>query len=395
MARTVSINGRNWVVGLTWVSFEDTPNKDELKEDAERLKSDWYSIRIGESVSQAGFCHPLTQKKPQKLYSLAAMLADSKEQPWLGTFKLADGLWWYIAVRDGHAILPDGDVIGGEEEILAARDRHSGYTDWKYIEGDIKLLSELVADIREKPSPVKSLTASSWSKYMVASLVAIALLVSAGGYLWWQHQKDIEERERAAAMARLRAEMNDHKAHVVLSSPLLTTPEPNVWLAACANIIYKLPFSVFGWGMKEVSCDQAAVTVNWEILDGATVSNRPAGKPSADGKNIVQNIALPDLDKKGADNSRNLQEAMLIMRGWAQGINLSLNLTQVMPAPVLSGTAPKDIPPPPPPTASVRIQETQVSPFTLDFSSIPGLRLTMIKNNSAGWTVTGVIYGRQ
>jgi len=35
-----------------------------------------------------------------------------------------------------------------------------------------------------------------------------------------------------------------------------------------------------------------------------------------------------------------------------------------------------------------------VSPFDLDFSEVPGLRLTAIKMSANGWDLTGVLYGR-
>lgn len=396
-ARIVNINGRQWLAGMSWCSFEDSPSKDELREDARRLSSDWYAVRTAESVIQAGFCEPIEgMKRPRKLYSLAAFLADSREQPWLGIFKIDDGLWWYIAVRDHHAILPDGDVIGGEAEMHAARDRHSGYTDWKYIEGDIDLLAEFMDEVGEKPTPVKSLTSGNVSPVPIIASAAILLALVGGGYSWW-HQKQIdEERDRAAAMARMREQLAANKAPVAAApSPLLTTAAPNLWLAACGQVILKLPISSFGWILGQVTCDQTSVTVNWLRQDGATVAQKPDGVLSVEGDKIVQTIRLVGLDQKGADNATDLQNAQLVMRAWAQAANIPLTMSQNPTSPALPGSSANAAPganvAPSLPQAIVKF-DSPVSPFSLDFESIPGLRLTSIKSSANGWSVEGVLY---
>ena len=62
------------------------------------------------------------------MYSLAAIVASTHKQPWEGVFKIADNLWWYIAVRNDHSILPEGDIVGTMEQITAARN-HNNYDD--------------------------------------------------------------------------------------------------------------------------------------------------------------------------------------------------------------------------------------------------------------------------
>lgn len=395
MARIVTINGRNWLAGMSWASFEETPNKDELLEDANRLHSDWYSVRIGESAIQAGFCPAIDgQKRPRRLYSLAAMLADSREQPWLGIFKIEDGLWWYVAVRDGHAILPDGDIIGGEEEIHAARDRHSGYTDWKYIEGDLNLLAEFMGEINEKPTPIKSLTTSNISPVPVIASISIFLAIVGGGYAWW-HQKQVDEaRARAAAMARMRAQLASNQAPVAPApSPLLTTAEPNAWLEACGQIILNLPLSRFGWSLEQVSCNVSSVTVNWLRQDGATVAQKPDGILSPEGDKIFQTVQLSGLGIKGTDNATDLQSEQLTMRAWAQKANIQLTLSQTVQPTALPGSSKDNSQPLPPPQANVKM-DMRVSPFSLDFRTIPGLRLTSINSTQNGWALEGVLYGK-
>lgn len=394
MASIIEINGRKWLAGMAWCSFEDIPNKDEIKEDAGRLKSDWYSVRVGQSVIQAGFSSPIEGiKRPNKIYSLAAMLADAKEQPWLGIFKIGEGLWWYIAVRDGHAILPDGDIVGGEEEIREAQDRHSGYTDWKYVEGDLSFLSELIDGIDAKATPIKSLSAG----INLVPLISITLTIAAigGGYYWWHQKQLVEAQEKAAAMERIRSQMAINTAQSKIApSPLLTSPEPKEWLTACAKIIKRVPISQYSWEMSELSCGQSAVNVTWIRKEGATVMQKPTGDLSDDGEKISQSIPL-EISQVGKDDGVKLRDSQLAMRAWAQSANIQLGMTATaaQAAPPLPGAKPEDIPPPPTPQVSVRL-EMPISPFNIDFSSVHGLRLNSLKSSTTGWVVEGFICGK-
>lgn len=403
MVRVVQIGKRRWLAGLTWSSFEDVPSKAELKEDAERLSSSWACVRIGESSIQAGFCAPVPNTKPAKLYSLAAMLADSREQPWLGIFKIEEGLWWYIAVRDGHAILPDGDIIGGEAEIHAARDRHAGYTDWKYIDGDIHLLEEIINEIDAKPTPIKSLTGGNLPSIPLMITAIILVSVLGGGYSWWQKKQQAdEERARIAAMEKIRAQMANKQAVVAptLPSPLLTSAPPNLWLAACGQVIRAMPLSQYGWTLDQVSCDKGAAQIHWDRQPGATVAQKPDGALSPSGDKVDQVIPLTGLDGQWPDDAINLADAILILRAWAQSADFALVVNAVAPPP-----PPQTLPgatilptqnnpaPVPPPQAGVRL-DVPVSPFSMDLSSIPGLRLTKLSSTGTSWNIEGILYGR-
>jgi hypothetical protein len=397
MARIVQIGKRRWLAGMTWSSFEDEPNKEELKEDAQRLSASWACVRVGESTIQAGFCAPIDDaKRPSKLYSLAAMLADSREQPWLGIFKIEEGVWWYVAVRDGHAILPDGDVIGGEAEIHAARERHSGYTDWKYIDGDITLLEEFIHGINAKPTPVRSLYGSNFQAIPVVVSAIVLVCAAGGGYFWWHQKQQAQEQEALVAMAKMRAQLLAEQPVIVAPSPLLTTPRPNDWLAACGNIISKLPLSQKGWTPDQVSCDTASVIGHWVRKDGATVASKPEGELSPQGNDVDQIIPLMGLIN-GSDDAVDLASAKLVLRAWAQSANFALAMNEAAPAPALPGaTSPvqnKTGAPMPRPQVGVTL-DISISPFGIDMASIPGFRLTSLGSTNTGWHMEGVLYGR-
>lgn len=396
MARIVKIGKRQWLAGMYWNSFEAAPNKAELKETAQSLDADWVAIRVNESAVQVGFTAPIQGiKHPANLYSLAAKLADSHEQPWLGIFQIDHNTWWYIAVRDGHAILPEGDIIGTKEEILAARDRHSGYTDWNYIEGDFDALSQLVSQIDAKATAVKSLTGFPvpLRSMIITSIVSIALL--GGGYYWWTEQQKIEAQAKAQAIAKMRAQLAAGQPVTATPSPLISTPNPNEWLRACNQIIATIPLSKFGWKLDTVSCNTSNVIANWTRNEGATVARKPDGVLNITGDKIEQTLPLEDLDTQGQDNAISLADAKLQYRAWAQAAGFSLLMLEAAPpAPLLPGAAQETLKKMMNEPAKIDFKlEVPVSPFALDLNAIPGLRMTELKSTETAWKLEGVLYG--
>lgn len=396
MARIIQIGKRQWLAGMYWNSFEAVPNKAELKEAAQALNADWVAIRVNESAVQGGFTAPIDGiKHPAKLSSLAAKLADSHEQPWLGIFKIDQHTWWYIAVRDGHAILPEGDVIGSEEEIFAARDRHSGYTDWNYIEGDFEALTQLVNQIDAKATPVRSLTSFPipLAPLIITTIVTIALL--GGGYYWWTAQQKIEAQEKAEAIAKMRAQLAAGEPITTTPSPLVSTPNPNEWLHACGQIISGIPLSTFGWRLENVACNTANVTANWTRSEGATVARKPDGTLNSTGDKIEQTLPLQDLNTQGQDNAITLTDARLQFRAWAQAAGFSLLMLEPAPRVAsLPGAIQDPIKKLIGESAKIDFKlEVPISPFALNLDAIPGLRMTELKSTETVWKLEGVLYG--
>ncbi|CAN7779845.1 type 4b pilus protein PilO2 [Cupriavidus necator] len=393
MAGIIQLGKRRWVAGMTWASYEDTPNKAELREDAQRLHATWAAVRIGEDCIQGGFCSAIQGVKVPKLYSLAAMLADSRKQPWLGIFKIEEDLWWYVAVRDGHAILPDGDILGGKEEIYAARERHSGYTDWNYVEGDLELLETLIKDVDDGPTRIRSLDGNPHLPKILAG-AAIGLL-AAGAGAWWLHlQHEQEAAKQRAAMARMREQLSKERLNdkPIVSTPATSMPPAKDFLGSCGDAI-TLPISQYGWLIDSVSCAVDHASVIWARKDGATIEFRPEGELSDDGEKVTQTISL-GLNQQSKDDRIQLGDAAHRLRAWAQAAGFKLDLkppTNQKPPTLPGADAPAA--PPPPPEQGVNIS-INISLFDLDLPDIPGLRLSTINMTPTGWELTGALYGR-
>lgn len=370
-AEIVNAVGRGWIAGLTWRSFASYPTLGERREDAQALGAEWVVLRESFDIIQAGFCPSITKSRPKRLYSLAAAVAEEYQQPWCGVFKLSDKSWWYIAVRDGQAVLPDGDVVGDYATVLAARRRHESYGDWNIHDGALEDLLPLLefskknlhlAHVRSvEPVPV-------WKAVLPAVLAVIILVV--GVFLYQQHERQVVRAAQQAA----------HKV-IVNMSPLRRTPEPDDWLAACAQVLQPLPVSVNGWLASNVSCTQGEANIMWGRLEGATIATRPPGLLSEDGNKVIQIRAFGQISS-GADIMRAADQEDAALYNLLQPLGVQAQISKPL---VDSG-------------GGFETQDVDftlpVPPFDIDFNEVPGLRLESLVWTESGWTLEGKLYGK-
>ena len=417
MSRIIQIGDTLYLAGMRWVSYTDKPDKADMISDAERYNANWYALRTGTAL-QCGFCDDLAPKIPKKLESLAARLAEAKIQPWLGVFEISaeDNLYWYIAVRDQHSILPGGDVIGSKEEIAEAQSVHQSYADWKYVEGDIELLQSLLQNQSATPTWVKSIkvsTSDNRTRWIAGGLTVSLLAALVGGYFWYdaftqQENARLINQKREALKQQNRTAQED-ELNLALK-PLLTLPFPSDFLAACRNVLYASRLSDRGWIMERFLCSPETATIHRKRGNGASVGRLPDGAVlQDDGEALTQSTqAKPILPRKTLPSLIAFNEASLALRDWAQRANLSLTLTPpigFMPKSAdLSAT-----------TASLPgvsallgtdkkseallpyVQSTfavvlKFPPFDLQFA-VPGLFITSLKTTADGYVLEGTLYG--
>ena len=399
MTQILVIGKRRWAAGLTWRTFEDRPRHADLQDMGDEVEARWYTVRTGESALQAGFCSDPEEGKAKGASALAAAVADIRPQPWLGIFRINEHLWWYLAVRDGNAILPDGDVIGSEQEILAARERHSGFDDWEYLQGGIEELADLLEQSRRikgfRPAVLRTLYPPSPWPYAAA---ALAVALGAGG-VWLHHRSAVlaqAEREQALAMAR-----REQEAAISRQAPWRREPAPSVFLGACVQSIGQLPIAVSGWRFEGASCRFAggglAIDVAWRRASPlATAAHRPAGMLSANGEMIFQprSVALPAVSSP-ARTLLPVNEARDRFWAVAQAGALDAHLSSAAASgPVLPGAG----------TATPKMASTLKirAEFTADpailgaaFDALPGARFTALRfrpGKGAAWEALGVLH---
>ena len=407
-----------WYLGMQWNAFDTAPNFSEIKTEAAHYGANLYALRVSELAVQAGFAYDQDaslSKKSNKAYSLAARLASAVAEPWFGMFHLGNGVYWYIAVRDGYSILPDGDMVGTAEEIDEVRSAHAGFKDWKSVEGELDALNELLANITQregagtvaKAKPV-SVNAIGASKALPWKGVAIGMVCAGlvGGGLYWQAVQK-EEQVRIDA-AQLLATQQQKMLDQALAP--LATPMPNSWLAACKETLFSLPLTQSAWQLVGVDCQNSEAGAQWKVAPGATVRNRPDGALSSDGSSVSQTLPLsfkpntaegsPSIESPGT-----LQSNLLALRFIAQSTGMSLEITA--PTDSAANTLPGQISQVAQQVSNSTSQVKQLqkqsyvlisitSPFSMDFASAPGMRISKLSSSlvdSAGYKLEGMVYG--
>jgi hypothetical protein len=419
-SRVVSLAGKKWLLGLEWNTHQDLPTKDELIEEAETgnhkvPNRNWYAIRQGEHALQSGFCTPLEGvQSTRKLYSLAAMLADAKKEPWLGIFIItpegtpdADKRWWYIAVRNSYAILPDGDAVGNKEDIQRLREQHAGMGGWNYVDGDLRTLEAMLKDMdkHQKPTPIYSLDAplwmrvSPWTYGAVAGAVVIA--VSGAGWYHWEAKK----AEDAARIAKAREMARKAAADSLAAVPIAVDPEfsrrptPAQWLSACSGLIQHQVMADMGWVISGVNCNLSAVEIVRARGKGADVLQKPNGVLSPDGNSNTSTFPLPKLVPNSASGAQpgEIAASRLLLQAWGQKNGIVVSMAEPEKPAALPGAKAEDSATIPPPkfTFSFVTHLPFSGKFAADMAEVPGLRLTSLTFVANGWNVGGVVYGRR
>lgn len=402
-----------WYLGMHWNAFDTAPNFGEIRSEVEHLGANRYALRVSELAVQAGFANASSNngaKAKGKVYSLAARLASAVAEPWFGVFDLGDGNYWYIAVRDGYSILPDGDVIGSSDEIELVRDSHSGFNDWKIVKGDIQTLEELLWTITEQENSgaipkAKLVVVNHLGAGTQLPLRRIVIGVSAFclicGALYWQKVQDEHHAQLVAQQARVsHAKALADQALVPLASPL-----PNEWLKACQEKLLPLQLAQHAWKLSQVSCDEKFASAQWKLTPGATVKERPEGALNPDGSQVDQSFDLQFSSKERQSKSpAPLEENLLNLRFIAQSSGMELQLAtpvdqnptalpgQISPIGTLNGNQTTNGLP-----KRGFVLTSKVAPFAIDFSSVPGMRITTLNSglgDADGWKLEGTVYGR-
>ncbi len=393
----VDLDGKPYYLGMQWYAYPSVPSRADIQEEADIKGASTYTLREGESAVQVAFCGDCLDDLPSGTASLAAHLADSARQPWLGLFQIAPDRWWYIAVRDHNAILPDGDVIGTEAEAMAARDAHSGFTDWRYLSGNIDDLERMLGETATKAARLRSVrrTPRERRRQMVAAGVSGLFVAAAAASAWYF--VDQQEQE-SAQLRRIQSErVKQGKIEAAKSafvSPFYLTPPPGKLITACHHVFSTTAVSLHGWVADQISCDQSAATIRWVRSDGASVRAVPAGVISEDGEKVTQSIPF-QLASENPEALAKLDEVRLALLAWCQEGGFTVRFSPVPAPKVPEGIDPKDLPPDLP-AVSFAIS-TNFSPFALreDLESYPGLRLISMTEISSGWSIQGVLYGQR
>lgn len=391
---------RNWVIGLDWVTYHERKPKSEVIREAKEQNAQFVFRRDADESVQDGFSHYMKGiKKPSQLRSLAASLAEGTAQPWRGIYQISDNLWWYIAVRDGFAILPDSDVVGTSEEINIAMRAHQGMGGWRTWTGNLADLEDLVINKTTRSSKPIVVDQTKTKIYLLSGCALIGLGIG-GVYLHHKHELQLQQDLKAMEQHRLiQQRIEEEKALENMPSPATHMPMPNEMLEACWDKANALPVFNEGWELAKFSCDQENLNVLWQRGPGATLYAAPAGGIMKQGEEIESQIKL-NINNKTPDNTGEIETAAREMQSLLQlaGVDdATISIDIPRPKPIKqSDMSLKSAPPPPPPPPTARVEFTWPTfPIGTNWDAVPGLRIKSVEKDAKGWDVTAIIYGKR
>ena len=404
MATVLKLDGvkGDFVVGLSW-RHEDAPPKAKTLRELAAEKGRWGVVReTSAGAFQAGFCAPLEGvRSAARLRALAAVVADHKPQPWRGVYEIGEGRYWYIAVRDGQGILPDGDCVGTLAEVEEWHDRDLAYGGWSEVEGTLADLAEIMRGGVRAPA-LRDLQHRAWVTPAVAA-AGLAVVGGASGMAWHWHELKVEQ-QRQAALARERAiaaALSAKRGAQARVLPWTQQPLPSQAFAACESAWSAQPLAVAGWTLAGWTCHVqglagVAIQATWARAGG--VAADAPGMLSADAQQSTSTASVPV--SLAPSSPRALVATVAQRATWtlAERNGLALQLQPPpAPRPALPGAKPaKDAPPPDPWTAQPVLVSSE-APFWNalgeGFDQVAGLRVSEVSWTAPGpWKATGTLY---
>lgn len=404
----------HYVLGMSWRHEDKKPSKARLRELAQN-QGRWGLVRKTEEGGyQAGFCEPLEGvPKASKVKSLADAIAATAKAPWRGVFQLDDDLFWYVAVSDGFALLPDGDRVCTAEQLGQLQAAHKDFFDWREVTGGRANLAELAqaGDEREALRDFDARFSDRFSIRPKTAVIAGALVTLAtagvGGAAYVHQQREAEiqaaidkRRSEVAAQAELDAALKPP------APPWTTVPNSGAVVEACRDQWSGQTIAKPGWLLATWTCMRTAsgldVIVEWTSDEGR--AKDAPGQLLADGKKSTESrsvqvewvVEAQQLSQSGHEivELLSVESAARAARDLAQKYGAEVSL--VMPQ------APKELPgsekQPVSPYAEIAVTPTlPMAPwfgFAQAFDAVPGLRVSSIKLDMSkdAWEVACQLY---
>lgn len=439
----VEVHGKTFVSGLLWKPLRSARNyMREAKDIGRQQNMEMVAIRRGK-VLQAGFAKKLEraprgtkQQSMRSMYSLAASLAGTLGDNWIGAFDLGDGRYAFIAVHQG-GIIPGKDLVAPREEVVplfreTLADFNTEKADVRVIVsdalepifgGEVHALAELLNPKALKPEyRLKPLTLGLTGRQLTIGAIGLSILVagSIGANAYFAHkaqQAEAEKNEKLRRLTDLRAKASLEQALAAIVRPWQRLPSTSQFTRACAEAWTHFPADVQGWTFTSGSC---LLDINNGELDRAEGSYaRTAGGTTAGFQTAAQAMGASGAFADGGQRAilarrlatsapdstigaaalpvrADMRERLLsLARGLPPGVAVVNIADKEFAAPA---NAPKELKPDWL-TYSLDITSLISADVLLDGFDGPGLRLTEItadvnpKTSAFTWHIKGEIYG--
>lgn len=418
----LQIGRRKLVCGLFWQSLS-RPRElaQEARALARKIDADLLVLRKDQTMAQAGYAHTRDGARAGQA-SFACVVAGALAQVtafgngqrqgphnWLGAFRLPDGMWAYLAVRDAN-FLPSGDFAGTREQVLERLHGDYALGGWNRVVGEpeleglgfhdfvpLGLESLLTPDARKgakaprwtRLNPVRQ----PWRRHALPAGAALALgLLLGAAALYQRHSAQQLRAVQERAMEALRQE-----------APPAPPPAPPWHAQAPADDLVRRCLARLrhlapgGWQLTRFECTQADAVHAWrrgESHLGLLLAALPQAQPDASGEQAT----LAEPLEAGAVRAERLApapEARRALQELWQRLGLAGQIVERPAPPATPG--PDGATPAPPPwnTFTVSVSLDRLAPQALPtMLAQPGLRLEKITYRAGIWSLEGVLYAK-
>lgn len=405
---------KTFISGLFWqpLSGISADLRKETKQLAKELDFDLALLRT--TFPQVGLTSHAQGAKAGHL-SAAAVVSSTVEKEsgardFLCAAEITDGQWLYVAQRDG-VILPDGDIIGSEDEIKSRLMQDLSLGSWGEVYAPAHWGIESASQERsfedfipQKGSKyqykadweLKTLERFSLDKFKSTPFIILLCCLC---ILSWFGYKEYKNRQ-AAEMARQLAVSGQLPK---LPHPWKIQPRSSAYLQACRDSINQAGNLWPGhWTPKEVSCNQATFSVEWTRgkygWNEHLKITQPKATISTDGARA--NLSIPIKMTASEDEVAPLEaDRNFAMTNAAQKYGFTINLTPVPPPP--PPPPPKDGEPPQPVPdwreINWDVRTTELPPeIVVKALDANGFRISVVKsvftNGKFNWSLEGTQY---
>lgn len=349
---------RVFVSGLFWqpLSGNISDRAKETKRLANEMQLDLAVWRT--TVLQVGLGSVSDGLKPGFLSAAAAISKtlelESGARDFLCAAEVPGGRWIYVAQREG-VILPDGDLIGGEDEIRSRLLSDLSLGEWSLVYAPehwgvhVSAIEREFVDFLPKKAGKNDYKKwwglrpiDRWSSLLanpskiIAPAIIVASVVGGGlyGYKVWQNKK-------AAEAARI-AEMQAAAAGTPLKPiehPWKSQPSAQAYLASCMKAMDQVKSLWPGnWTPQGVVCANGSLSVQWKRQEYGWIKHLKEVEPNAmlatDGESA--SLVLPLNPTSSGTDEKLLKESerVLAMYGVAQEYRFVVTISS-LPAPVV------------------------------------------------------------
>lgn len=396
------------VAGLFWhpvSATTDRARKAEVKKVADQMKVSAVVWRHG-ATAQVG----LAAKLALGASSAAAIVSktisvEGDENDFVCATQIPDGRWLYVAQKDG-VLLPDGDLLGTEDEIRSRMLADCSAGDFALVyapehwgvraKGERDFLSFIPkkkdAFIWHKWWRLRPVHVGVGDYAKTIGVLLLAIVVVGGGVTGWKYWQGVQEKKRieAARAAAAAAQV------ATIIKPWGGVPAATVMVRACANEFTGLRPNIAGWRLTMLTCSlNDGLAVVWTAPEvggthGVFVSHNPAAVASPDGAfaTLAKAIAFPL-----PESAEELQSSQLVLawlsdrtsRFGAQFKAQSADATAAAPVPATPDAWK---------TYTWTIASEVAATSLVPHIDTAGLRVTKIMFGNGQWSIEGVLYAK-